>query len=242
MRAAYYQDAAVTLYHGDIREIIEELPAYDHYIADPPYDPKTHTGAQSKLRPNYKVSFAPIDPAEVVFIARPKRWALSFCSLEMLGRYADAAGDGWVRSGIWDRINGAPQLTGDRPAQGAECIAIWHPDPGVKKWNGGGKQAKWRHLIVRGDDRVHETQKPLALMRDLILDFTDVGDLIVDTFAGSGTTGVAAKECGRRCILIEQQEEHCASAAIRLERASLDERIATVPGQRGKQAAIPWGE
>jgi len=236
----FYQDAAVTLYHGDSRELAATLPAYDHFICDPPYDPKTHAGAKSKLRPNYKVNFAPIDPVEVIRLAAPKRWALAFCSLEMLGDYAEWTGESWVRSGIWDRINGAPQLTGDRPAQGAEGLAIWHP-PGAKRWNGGGKQAKWRHLIVRGDDRVHETQKPLLLMRDLVLDFTDVGEIIVDLFAGSGTTGVAAKECGRLCILCEQQEQHCDSAAKRLEAASLDERIASVPGQKGKQTAIDWG-
>lgn len=240
MREPFYVDESVRLYCGDAREIVPLLGEYDHAITDPPYDQETHAGARSDLRPSYHVDFAHLDdPATVVRLLTPRRWALACCSVEMFGAYRVAASERWVRSGIWDRIDGAPQLTGDRPAQAVEGIAIWHP-PGVKKWNGGGKRGIWRHGVVRGDDRVHETQKPLGLMRELILDFTDIGDLILDPFAGSGTTGVAAIECGRRAILIEIDEARCAIAAKRFSAASLDERIARVPGRRGKQGALAW--
>lgn len=236
----YYRDDFVTLYHGRCEEVAPLVGDYDHFIGDPPYDAKTHEGARSELRPNYKIDFEPIDPAFVVSLVRPKRWAVAFCALEMLGDYKRLTGERWIRSGVWDRTDGAPQISGDRPAQGAEGIAIWHPG-GAKRWNGGGKQAKWRYGIVRGDDRVHDTQKPLGLMRDLVLEFTDAGELIVDYFAGSGTTGVAAKVCGRRAVLVEMAEAHCESAAKRLAATFVDERIA-VGFKKGKQRAIDWGK
>lgn len=241
MIGPFYQDDAVRLYCGDGRSVLAALAGeYDHLICDPPYDKETHAGARSDLRPTYRIGFTPIDePATVVDLVRPKRWALAFCAVEMLGDYRRAAGDRWVRSGIWDRPDGAPQLSGDRPAQAVEGIAIWHA-AGAKRWNGGGRRALWRAGRVRGDERVHETQKPVDLMRALVLDFTDVGDLIVDPFAGSGTTGVAAKECGRRAVLIEVDATRCDAAARRLAAASLDERIARVPGVRGRQGALAW--
>jgi DNA modification methylase len=51
--------------------------------------------------------------------------------------------------------------------------------------------------------RMHPTQKPVELMRRIINDFTREGDTILDPFAGSGTTGVAAKQLKRNCTLIE---------------------------------------
>lgn len=238
----FYEDYAVTLYCADAREIVGSLGVYQHAIFDPPYDKQTHDGARSNAD-NYEIKFAPIDsPETVVKLATPTRWTLSFCSVEMLGDYQCATGERWTRSGIWDRIGGTPQITGDRPAQAVEGIAIWHSDSERRRWNGGGKHAIWRHKIVSGNsvDRVHETQKPLSLMRELVLDFTDPDELIADLFAGSGTTGVAAKLCGRRAILVELDEQRCAVAAKRIAETSLDERISRVRAVRAKQGAIDW--
>lgn len=244
----FYEDYAVTLYCADAREIYTDLGVYQHAMFDPPYDAKTHANAHKRdlageiMNGTRAMSFQPIDPAHVVPLARPQRWALAFCSLEMIGAYRDAAGaERWTRSGVWDRLDsGTPQITGDRPAQGAEGIAIWHSDVERRRWNGGGRRAVWRYPIVRGDERVHETQKPVALMRALVLDFTDPDELIVDLFAGSGTTGVAAKICGRRAILVEENAERCALAAKRIAEASLDERISRVRAVRAKQGALNW--
>jgi site-specific DNA-methyltransferase (adenine-specific) len=54
----------------------------------------------------------------------------------------------------------------------------------------------------------HPTQKPVALMAYLIRTYSNPGDLVLDNTAGSGTTGVAAIETGRRAILIEQDADY----------------------------------
>ena len=69
----------------------------------------------------------------------------------------------------------------------------------------------------------HPTVKPLALMRYLLTLVTmPERNLILDPFAGSGTTGVACKELGLPCILIEQDEHHCEIIAARVAAAELD--------------------
>jgi len=65
---------------------------------------------------------------------------------------------------------------------------------------------------------LHPTQKPLDLMKWLILTYTNRGDLVLEPFAGSGATLVAAAYHGRRVIGIEQSEEYCEIIAQRLEK------------------------
>jgi DNA modification methylase len=68
-----------------------------------------------------------------------------------------------------------------------------------------------------GDVRTgHQTQKPLALMEILVRLFSDPGELILDPFAGSGTTGVAAVRLGRRFIGWEMSPEYAEIARRRL--------------------------
>ncbi len=71
----------------------------------------------------------------------------------------------------------------------------------------------------------HPTQKPEKLLAKIILSSTDPGDLILDPFAGSGTTAVVAKKLGRDFITIESDEEYCLLAAKRLEMAETDKSI-----------------
>jgi DNA modification methylase len=58
------------------------------------------------------------------------------------------------------------------------------------------------------DKLVHPTQKPLELLKHLVSISTKEGDIILDCFAGSGTTGVACKELNREFILIEKDKEY----------------------------------
>ena len=68
--------------------------------------------------------------------------------------------------------------------------------------------------------RVHPTQKPVALMRRIINDYTEPGDLILDPFCGSGTTGVACVQTGRRFIGIEIDPGYADIARARIAKAA----------------------
>lgn len=63
----------------------------------------------------------------------------------------------------------------------------------------------------------HPTQKPVGTIRELIERFSEPNDIVLDPFAGSGTTGVAARECGRQFILIEKEATCFRTARDRLE-------------------------
>lgn len=186
--------------------------AVDHVIADPPYDAKTHAGARTLAKDSrgairsagrIAIDFATLPPVSTFapdLITVACRWVICFCALEQLGAYRDGVpAEHWIRSGIWVRTDSTPQVSGDRPAQGAEGIAIMHRE-GAKRWNGGGNRGVWTGGICREASRVHETKKPLWLMEALIRDFTDPGDIILDPTMGEGTTGEACLRLGRRFI------------------------------------------
>lgn len=80
----------------------------------------------------------------------------------------------------------------------------------------------------------HPTQKPEKLLAKIILASTNKGDLILDPFAGSGTTAVVAKKLGRRFVAIEVNENYCLLAAKRLEMAERDISI------QGFEKSVFW--
>lgn len=80
------------------------------------------------------------------------------------------------------------------------------------------------HLVespsVRGKDR-HQDEKPLAVVMPLVRECVPPGGLVLDPFAGTGTTGLAARMTGRRAVLIEADEAMCEIAAQRLSEVDL---------------------
>jgi site-specific DNA-methyltransferase (adenine-specific) len=65
---------------------------------------------------------------------------------------------------------------------------------------------------------LHPTQKPVDLLRRLILNSTNIGDTVYDCFAGSGSLGVSAEQTKRKSILIERDEEYCQTIINRMEK------------------------
>jgi site-specific DNA-methyltransferase (adenine-specific) len=203
----------------------------DHVITDPPYEAEAHT-LQRRMLYNgnrARVESAPLDFAALTgddrdriaqAIARVGNgWLAVFCQIEAIFPWRASlvtAGAKWRRGGVWVK-GGMPQLTGDRPAQGCECIALAWSGKGKSRWNGGGRNGIWDYGHQSdGPGREHPTQKPNGLMAALIRDFTDEGELVCDPFAGSGTTGVACLRLGRRFVGWERDPKYHAIAVKRL--------------------------
>lgn len=223
----------------------------DVFITDPSYEAEAHTSGR-RLRGRTingvrevvaaPLPFPPITEDERNAVSQQmgrlaRRWVIVFCQAEgapLWRTSLERAGLQYVRQGIWVKPDAQPQLTGDRPGMGYETIVIAHPR-GRKRWNGGGRAAVWTHnkgVYVPGINggqsaRPHPTTKPLPLMRDLVEDFTEPGELVCDPYAGSGTTGVACRMLGRRFL---GWEEYARMAEIARRRIA-GERAVPVDGQ-----------
>ncbi len=250
-----------TMHRGDCLDVLPTLERVEHVITDPPYSEYTHAkvrrGGSVHLpdedipgRPRRAVisseavlGFPALQPGEreacaVEFARIVRRWILAFSDQEGAFPWVVAnvaAGLDHVRIGQWVKLNATPQFTGDRPAIGAEAIVIAHP-AGRKRWNGGGRHGVWTFAIEinRGgaNAREHTTQKPVDLMLALVADFTDPGETILDPFAGSGTTGVAALRLGRQFVGVEKDARYF---AIACERLRAEENGSTLQAARAGQ-------
>ena len=75
----------------------------------------------------------------------------------------------------------------------------------------------YNRIELLKDNTVHPTQKPVALFGWCLQNYSKEQDLILDPFAGSGTTAIAAIRYNRRYILIEKEEKYCEIAAKRID-------------------------
>jgi hypothetical protein len=203
--------------HGDGPGGLLDLGQTDHTITDAPYSKRVDdNNAAERLRDPGKFVFEPmshelLERAAQSIAATTRRWALVSTDYEegsYLWRCAlERYGMKFWQTGHWRRIGGKPQITGRGPAAASECIVICHGAQVDQRWNGGGKFAEWSAPIVRGDEKTsHPTQKPTLLLKMLIEDFTDPGDLVADIFGGVASTGVAAIGSGRRFWGREKEE------------------------------------
>lgn len=219
----YYVKGDVTLYVGDCREVAPTIGTVDHVITDPPYSTRTHKTQRSvrgERLEDYTIPFQPLDDWTMPFVCSipRRRWLLVFCDSMLLTPWLEATGDRRSIAIWWRRLDGRPQYTGDHPAIPGEYIVAAHTK-GRRRWNGGGAHGYIEAPTVKRKGR-HPTEKPLAVMHRLITWFTDPGELILDPFAGAGTTLVAAYELGRKAIGIELEERYAEMAARRLEFAT----------------------
>jgi len=135
---------------------------------------------------------------------------------------------------VWVKTNPMPNFRGTRFTNAHETL-IWATPQKTGKYTfnydtmkkfAGGKQMRsdWGIDICLGAERLkggdgkslHTTQKPADLLRRVILASTRAGDIILDPFFGSGTTGAVAKELGRNWIGIEKEESYIPAALARI--------------------------
>jgi DNA modification methylase len=137
-----------------------------------------------------------------------RRWIVLFCAWEQISAYKrglELAGGEYVRACAWDKPDSTPQLSGDGPATWGECIVVGHAPraagEGRRRWNAGGKRGKYTAMVCRGAERTeHPTQKPHRLMVELVDDFTERGEVLLDPFAGVGSMLLAATHRRRRAL------------------------------------------
>lgn len=208
MITPYYEDDLVRIYHGDNREILPALAGepVDLILTDPPYGidvTNMRLGSGKRIIYRGEGDWDKEPPDLAPLLARGVNtviWGGNYFALP--------ASRCWF---VWDKG------TGDNSF--ADCELAWTNRDGVVKkfshlWSGVHAREKMEA------DRIHPTQKPIALMRWCIGFYPDA-QLILDPYMGSGTTLRAAKDMGRKAIGIEQDEHYCEAAARRMMQSAL---------------------
>lgn len=202
----YYQDDWVTLYHGDCRVLVPSLE-FDVIVTDPPYG----IGA-NRMTLGSRPKWRRLDRGET-------DWDAATPDLEFLldsgapcvvwgGNHFDLPPSrGWL---VWDKDNGETDY--------ADCELAWsNVDRALRRrvhrWHGA-------HARERHEERLHPTQKPVPIMRWAI-EWAG-GGVVLDPFAGSGSTLVAARDLRQKSIGVEIEERYCEIAATRCSQDVLD--------------------
>ena len=244
----YYEDEWVTLYHGDAREILPNVPNVDAIITDPPYSSggmyrsdriaSTDTKYQMTRETSRRYgTFSGDNRDQRSFEKWVSDWA-GLCIAKVpegggIGIFIDWRNlacvvdavqvAGWVYRGITPWHKG----TDLRPMKGwfrrnIEYVVWGSAGPLLT-----GAQAEgecWDGMFVarvNDGDKHHQTGKPVALMTQM-LSVRPEWTTYLDPFAGSGSTLIAAKALGKRAIGIELDEANCEITAKRLAQGVLD--------------------
>lgn len=201
----YYEDDSVMLYHADCRNLLGAIKAAV-LVTDPPYGVAFKSGWTGAEIANDGDTAA----RDLVLNWWGDKPALVF----------GAAGEA--------RLGPRVPLVWHRPGSGMGDLDLpWKPDyelihvlgHGFAHTTRGSSVLRYPWDVFRGD-ALHPHQKPLGLMRDLLTKCPP--GVILDPFAGSGSTLRAAKDVGRRAIGIELEEKYCKVAAERLAQEVLD--------------------
>lgn len=241
MRTEVFGDAK--LYLGDALDVLPGLEGVDHVIGDPPYEDELHVAASDQritrldgANSTGDLGFDGIN-ANRHFLAGAcvragRGWLILFTLAEGVRAWRDdiqAHGGKWDTTLAWIKPDARPRFNGQGAARGFECALTAWCGPGHRSWNAGGKRGVYTHLVnPSGREGTHPTEKPLALMHDLVSDFTQPGQIILDPFMGSGTTGIACLDLGRRFIGVERDEAFFDLACRRIEKQLSSENLPLV--------------
>jgi DNA modification methylase len=209
------------LYHGDCLEILPTLPKVDAVVTDPPYG----IGADRNLRANKRHGAAMVaskDYGGGTWDREPPRQT-TLDSVSTMAKWSVFWGGNYFKFEpsscwlVWDKDNGDNGY--------ADCELAWTNLPkAVRKF-----RWRWMGMLqeLAGDkkeERVHPTQKPIQLMEWCIGLLPD-SQTILDPFMGSGTTGVACANLGRKFIGIEIERKYFDIAVERISAAYAQGRL-----------------
>lgn len=200
----YYQDDNVTIYHGDCRQIVPQLGKFDLVLTDPPYG----MNFQSNHRIQKHKKIHGDDSLDVILIqeiiSNANCASYIFCRWDNLPQMPKAKSViAWVKDN-WSMGD----LKHEHGRQWEACCFYPMKNHEFKKRIPDVIKAK------RTGNILHPTEKPVDLLHQLI--DCNVAETILDPFAGSGTTGRAAKDLNKKAVLVEIDEQYCETAALRM--------------------------
>ena len=214
-----------TIIHGDSLTVLRQMEpeSVDAIITDPPYGIDYHTKGSGASIKNDKSPFIWFlyDAFRVLKSGESGRGSLvCFTRWDVQQTFIDAmkiAGFHVRSEVIWDKVMHG---MGDCKSQFAPVHEnIIFAVKGKYSFPGGRPKDLITFRKLGSSQMVHPTEKPVGLLTSLITSVTKPGDLILDPFAGSGSTLVAAKKTGRRFIGIELDDEYYQKAQQRIEEA-----------------------
>jgi hypothetical protein len=213
----YYEHAGISIYHCECREILSDLHG-DCVITDPPYGLRLGCGNNQIRDGGYgghlgKSGYSSYDDSYLNFcqLIVP---ALTL-SIELTGRAAIFTGPHIHEQKKPDAIGGiySPAATGRTPWGSKNFLPVlFYGKPA--------SSGQHRPLVLKStavcDKNGHPCPKPIEWMKWLVSLSTTRSDVVIDPFAGSGTTLLAAKSMQVSAIGIEIEERYCEIAAKRL--------------------------
>ena len=223
----YYQDASVTIYHGDCVEVLPTLPMVDLVVTDPPYiigavssgAMASKSGGWADMMNSSAWFTAWYRQTDALLKNHGAMWQfLNWRTVPVVMRAALDAGLPITSMMVWDKQwigPGGPQ--GLRPSYEL-CALLAKPDFAIKDR---GIADVWRYKVGSYKASGHPAEKPAGLFHRVI-STCGAGGVVLDPFLGSGTTAVAAKAAGWSAIGIEAEEKYCEIAARRCSQETLD--------------------
>lgn len=228
----------ITLLNESCFDMLKTLSSnsVDLFLIDPPYEVSRDTNFQSgqakgKDTDRFRVSmnfgdwdnnFTGLDTviSEAYRILRKSGTLICFYDLwkiTTLKEYFDKVGFKQIRFIEWVKTNPVPINSKTNYLTNAREAAVIGVKGGKPTFHSEYDNGIYRYPICHDKGRFHPTQKPLALIEDLIEKHSNVGDTVVDCFSGSGTTAVAAYKHGRNFLGCELSKDYYDKSILRLQ-------------------------